>query len=87
MLAACRGATMARYQARRWSLPDAFLAAGARAVIAAATEIPDDQGAALFAELRARLDRGERPAAAVAALRASRLAAGQAWAAGLLVFE
>jgi cellulose synthase operon protein C len=87
VLAACRGATMARYQARRWSLPDAFLAAGARAVIAAATTIPDDQGAALFAELRARLDRGERPAAAVAALRASRLAAGEAWAAGLLVFE
>jgi hypothetical protein len=87
VLAACRSATTARYEAYRWSLPDAFLAAGARAVIASATAIPDDQGAALFAELRARIDRGEAPAQAVAALRAARVAAGQAWAAGLIVFE
>jgi hypothetical protein len=68
-------------------LPDAFLAAGARAVVASATAIPDDQGAALFADLRARLDRGEPPAQAVAALRTARVAAGQAWAAGLIAFE
>ncbi|HSS00956.1 MAG TPA: CHAT domain-containing protein, partial [Kofleriaceae bacterium] len=87
VLAACRSATTARYEAYRWSLPDAFLAAGARAVIASATAVPDDQGAALFAELRARIDRGEPPAQAVAALRAARVAAGQPWAAGLIVFE
>lgn len=87
VLAACRSATTARYEAFRWSLPDAFLAAGARAVIASATAIPDDQGADLFAELRARIDRGEPPAQAVAALRAARVAAGQRWAAGLMVFE
>jgi hypothetical protein len=87
VLGACRSAKPARYEAFRWSLPDAFLAAGARAVIASATAIPDDQGARLFAELRARLDRGEPAARAVAALRADRVAAGQPWAAGLVVFE
>ena len=87
VLAACHAAVTARYQARRWSLPDAFLASGARAVIAGAAAIPDDQGAALFAELRARLDRGEPAVRAVAALRADRLAREQRWAAGLMVFE
>jgi CHAT domain-containing protein len=87
VLGACRIATPARYEAFRWSLPDAFLTAGARAVIASSSAIPDDQGATLFAELRARIDRGEPPAQAVAALRTARVAAGQAWAAGLMVFE
>jgi hypothetical protein len=87
VLAACRSAATARYQGFRWSLPDAFLAAGARAVVASSTAIPDDQGAALFAALRTRVDRGEPIAHAVAALRADRLAAGQSWAAGLMVFE
>lgn len=88
VLAACHGArTATRYLATRWSLPDAFLAAGARAVIAVSTAIPEDQGAALFGELRSRLARGEPPVQAVAALRAARLAQGQAWAAGLMVFE
>jgi cellulose synthase operon protein C len=87
VLAACRSAKTARYEMRRWSLPDALLGAGARAVIASFTAIPDDQGATLFAELRARIDRGERPGQAVAALRAERVAAGQAWASGLMVFE
>jgi hypothetical protein len=86
VLGACWSAKTARY-AVRWSLPDAFLAAGARAVVASATAIPDDQGAALFAELRARIARGEPVTTAVAALRADRVAAGQLWAAGLIVFE
>jgi CHAT domain-containing protein len=87
VLAACHAAATARYQARRWSLPDAFLVGGARAVIASAAAIPDDQGAAMFAELRARIVRGEPAAQAVAALRADRIAKGQRWAAGLMVFE
>jgi CHAT domain-containing protein len=87
VLAACRSAATGRYQGLRWSLPDAFLAAGARAVIASSTTIPDDQGATLFTELRARIDGGEPIAHAVAALRVAHLAAGQSWAAGLMVFE
>lgn len=86
-LAACRAAATTRYQTSRWSLPDALITAGARAVIASAAAIPDDQGSALFAALRERIDRGEPVAQAVAALRAQRVAAGQLWAAGLMVFE
>src|SRR5262249_29589418 len=70
VLAACRSATPTIYLGFRWSLPDAFLVAGARAVVASSTAIPDDQGAALFAELRKRVARGEPVARAVAALRA-----------------
>jgi hypothetical protein len=87
VLGACRSAKQARYEAFRWSLPDAFLTAGARAVVASATAIPDDQGAALFAELRARIARGEPVARAVAELRVDRIARAQSWAAGLIVFE
>jgi cellulose synthase operon protein C len=87
VLAACRTATVAPSLHRRWSLPDAFLAAGARAVIATTDAVPDDEVGPWLADLRARLDRGETPAAAVAALRARALADGKAWAAGWLVFE
>ena len=87
VLGACRAAaTTPRWDAR-WSLPDAFLTAGARAVIAADVDLPDREAAALFARLRARLATGEAPAAALAAERRAAVAAGQTWAAHLMVFE
>ncbi len=87
VLGACRAAaTTPRWDAR-WSLPDAFLTAGARAVIAADVDLPDREAAALFARLRARLASGEAPAAALAAERRAAVAAGQPWAAHLMVFE
>ncbi len=84
VLAACRAAAATPLVNRRWSLPDAFLAAGARAVIAAAVPIPDDQAAAFFGALRARLAAGASPAAAVAAERA---AGPEPWRAEVMVFE
>ena len=84
VLAACRAAAATPLVNRRWSLPDAFLAAGARTVIAAAVPIPDDQAAAFFASLRARLAAGATPAAAVAAERA---AGPEPWRAEVMVFE
>ena len=88
VLAACRAAEVAPYLVQRWSLPDAFLAAGARAVIAPTIDIPDDEAAAFFAELRERIGRGEAPAAALAALRADRLARDPAsWATSVVLFE
>ncbi|MBK7071765.1 MAG: CHAT domain-containing protein [Myxococcales bacterium] len=84
VLAACRAAAATPLVNRRWSLPDAFLAAGARTVIAAAVPIPDDQAAAFFASLRARLAAGASPAAAVAA---ERLAGPEPWRAQVMVFE
>ncbi len=87
VLAACRAATAAPYEHKRQSLPDAFLEAGARAVIAPTVEIPDDTAAAFFAELRTKLAAGEAPAVALAALRKAYLAHGEAWAASVLLFE
>lgn len=87
VLAACRAASVAPYLHARWSLPDAFLAAGARAVVAPTVDIPDDQAGPFFDGLRARIAAGAEVAAAVAAARAEALARGQAWAAGVVVFE
>jgi cellulose synthase operon protein C len=84
VLAACRSATVAPILGARWSLPDAFLQAGAGAVIAAASAIPDDDAVAFSTSLRARLVRGESPEAAVAA---ERTAPGGAWRQQLMVFR
>ena len=87
VLAACRAAKVAPYEHRRWSLPDAFLEAGARAVIAPTVEIPDDEAVQFFAELRQRLARGEAPATALAAVRKVYVERGSAWAGNVILFE
>ena len=85
VLAACRTADVAPHFATRWSLPEAFLAAGARAVIAADTDLPDREAGALFAELRTRLAAGDAPAAVLAELRTR--PAWSAWAGHLMLFQ
>src|SRR5690606_7651625 len=70
VLAACRAATIAPYLATRWSLPDAFLLAGARAVVAVDVPIPDAAARRVFDELHRRIDAGEPVHAALAAIRA-----------------
>lgn len=86
VLAACRASTVAPYLHQRFSLPDAFLAAGASAAIAADVAIPDAAARRLFDDLHRRLAAGATPEAAVAALRAA--ATGDtAWAAHLMVFR
>jgi len=86
VLAACRASTVAPYLYQRWSLPDAFLAAGASAVIAADVAIPDASARRVFGALRGRITAGEPVEAAVAAIRAA--ATGDAaWAAHLMVFR
>jgi hypothetical protein len=87
VLAACRAAEVAPYLHQRWSLPDALLAAGARAVIAADVDLPDAPARALFDAIHRRIAGGTAPAAAVAAERAAAVAGGQAWAAHVMVFE
>lgn len=87
VLAACRAATTAPYEHKRWSLPDAFLEAGARAVIAPTVEIPDAEATAFFAELRGRLVAGEEPSAALAALRKAYVERGAAWAGNVVLFR
>ena len=90
VLAACRAAEAAPDQLRRWSLPDAFLAAGARAVIAADVAVPDDLIRLFVDDVRARLERGESPATSAAAARATLVAADPrraTWVDRLMVFE
>jgi hypothetical protein len=89
VLAACRAATVAPYLRTRWSLPDAFIAAGARAVIAADVAIPDRAAQSAFDELHTRVARGEPVEAVVAALRRRARAADpeSAWLAHLMVFR
>jgi cellulose synthase operon protein C len=87
VLAACRAGAVAPFGHKRWSLPDAFLQAGARAVIAPTVEIPDDQANAFFTELRQRLGAGQAPAAALAEVRQSYVARGASWAAFIVLFN
>ncbi|MEZ4404708.1 MAG: CHAT domain-containing protein [Kofleriaceae bacterium] len=87
VLAACRAAEVAPFEHARWSLPDAFLAAGARAVIAPAVDIPDAEAGPFFDAVRTQVLAGVAPAVAVAAERAAAMARGQAWAASVVVFE
>jgi hypothetical protein len=84
VLAACRGARVAPYLHRRWSLPDAFLAAGARVVIATDVDVPDRDADRVFADIRARIMRGDEPDVAVAAVRAAHP---NSWVARIAVFE
>ncbi len=90
VLAACHAAEATPHALRRWSLPDAFLAAGARAVIAADVAVPDDLIRAFVDDVRGRLERGEAPAVAAAAARAALVArdpASASWVERLMVFE
>ena len=87
LLAACHAAQGARYLHEPWSLPDAFLAVGARAVFAAATAIPDVESSKFFADVLARVRNGADPATA---LRDARLSADwrtSRWVNDAIVFE
>ena len=65
ILGACRGGLSARYRSFQWSLPLAFLRAGARWVIASPTPIEDAEGPAFFAAVWRRIRQGASPAIAL----------------------
>jgi hypothetical protein len=84
VLAACHAAQVAPYLRERWSFPDAFVMAGATAVIAADVAIPDREARPVLDELHRRIAAGEPVASAVAAVRAH---ATSDWVAHLMVFR
>lgn len=88
ILAACRAAHAAPVAHEPFSLPVAFLEAGARAVLAATVEIPDAQAARFFESVRARIQAGQPVAVA---LRDERVAwqkgGGADWVRAVLAFE
>lgn len=83
VLAACRAAAVASVFRERWSLPDAFLVAGARGVIAADEPIPDGDARVVLDEIHHRIVAGEDPATALAAVRKAR----GGWTAHLMLFR
>ncbi|HET9627185.1 MAG TPA: CHAT domain-containing protein, partial [Kofleriaceae bacterium] len=85
ILGACHAATSSRSLEGGTGLAEAFLRAGARAVIASPDAVRDREGHAVFARVRDRVAAGDDPAVAV---RDARLAArGDDWVASVVVFE
>ncbi len=88
VLAACHASAIGQAFHSTWGLADAFIEAGASAVIASPDPIQDAGAGAFFAALRARIGDGQAPAAA---LRAERLAHGNSgervWIDRLVAFQ
>jgi hypothetical protein len=89
LLAACEAARDGEYTRTPWSLPRAMLEAGARAVIAAPSEIPDAGAGLFFEELSDTLDRVPSAAAAVQQVRQRRASPGGQpnWFDDVVVFQ
>jgi hypothetical protein len=88
ILAACRASQAAPVWHEVWSLPAAFVYAGARGVVAAAAPIPDAEAGPFFDELRHRAEAGVPVAIALRDVRKAWLAKGRGtWVRDVIVFE
>jgi hypothetical protein len=89
ILAACEAAKAAPVSHSRWSLPAAFVTAGARAVVASTSAIPDGDAGAFFSELRSRALAGQPLAVVLRDLRKKWLVAPNTsfWVRDVVVFE
>lgn len=89
ILAACHAATTATYRHEAWSLPAAFVAAGARAVIASTDVIDDAAAGAFFDDMRVRIEHGASPAVALRDVRIAWLTShpGATWVHSVMVFQ
>ncbi|MGE5183152.1 MAG: CHAT domain-containing protein [Acidobacteriota bacterium] len=88
ILAACRASQAAPVFHEPWSLPAAFVYAGARAVIASASPIPDADAEAFFDAVRTRIHAGAGVAIALRDARLEWIAQHRgAWVRDVIVFE
>jgi cellulose synthase operon protein C len=88
VLADCSGGAAARFEHQSWGLPLAFRTAGATAVIASLSAIPDRDAAAVFDAVITELKRGVSPASAVAHVRAEKLQrVPTSWVRNVVVFQ
>jgi hypothetical protein len=88
VLAACRSASAAPVLHETWSLPAAFVLAGARAVIASAAPIPDSNASAFFDAVRDKVRAGAPVAVALRDVRRQWLGDRRAdWVRDVIVFE
>jgi CHAT domain-containing protein len=85
ILAACHAGRV-QVSTEPWSLASSFLAAGARAVIAPTTEIPDETANEVFSSIVSRMQQGASPEQAVAEERAAR-GKKVPWLANVVVFQ
>lgn len=88
VLAACSASQSAPVLHEPWSLPSAFVLAGARAVVASAAPIPDLEAGEFFDSVRAAVAGGSPVAVALRDARVRWLAAGRGeWVRDVAVFE
>jgi hypothetical protein len=87
-LAACRAAHTAFQVHEPFSLPAAFIEAGARTVLAATVDIPDAEAGPFFVAVQERIRTGQSPASALRDVRMEWLRRDpESWASSVLVFE
>lgn len=88
ILAACRAAHGAPWTYERFSLPVAFINAGARAVLAATVDVPDAQAGAFFDAVRERIRHGAHAAVALRDVRMEWLERDpESWVRSVLLFD
>jgi hypothetical protein len=89
VLAACEAARGTSALHEHGSLPNAFLAAGARTVLAAMQPIPNEDASTFFGAVRERMRGGASPSVATRDERLKWLSSGEDadWVNGVLVFE
>jgi CHAT domain-containing protein len=88
VLGACHAAKTAAYFHEAWSLPTAFVRAGARSVFASPSEIRDAEARSFFDAVLARIRQGAPPAVALRDERVSWLARDpQSWVVDVIDFE
>jgi tetratricopeptide (TPR) repeat protein len=87
LLGACRSATGSHYRDVTWTLPQAFVRAGARAVYASVAELPDDRVGDFLAGVARRLEGGVAPSVALRDERVEWLRRGEAWAREVVLFD
>jgi cellulose synthase operon protein C len=87
ILAACQSASRPTNHPDPSELAGGFVRAGARAVYATTTPVPDAEADAFFGRIRTALSAGRSPAAALRDARASWPNSSNSWVSGVLAFE
>jgi len=87
LLGACRAATGSHYRDATWSLPQAFVQAGARAVIASLAELPDDRVGRFLSAVARRVESGAAPSLALRDERVEWMRRGERWSQEIVLFD
>jgi tetratricopeptide (TPR) repeat protein len=87
MLGACRAAQGSPFRKEPWSLPNALVGAGAGAVLASRSDLPDAEVGSFFDRIRRRVEAGAAPAVALRDERLADVRLGRDWVRSVVVFE